>query len=188
MCSGHNQKHFFIHRRGFYEANSSWDCSGRHKIYHRKGFLNSACHGYFIFMLRCPELAPNHCKCHLLDSVSIIKTDTRDGWIYFAHHFMYFLSLFLNKSLLKSGFKVKTSNMSPRTPLPSTPTGLVKKKAQQSKAIRFTFIQIFTVNINKKWSDSQAGPPHPMPVCSIGKSCRLSSSWQSVKAVILLVI
>lgn len=138
-------------------------------------------------MLRCPELAPNHCKCHLLDSVSIIKTDTR-GWIYFFHHFIYFLFLFLNKSLLKSGFKVKTSNMSPRTPLPSTPTGLFKKRLSSQKQLGSHLFKFLQCIETKKWSDSQAGPPHPMPVCSIGKSCRLSSSWQSVKAVVLLVI
>lgn len=67
-----------------------------------------------------------------------------------------------------------------------------RKKPLQSRAIRFTLLQIFqwieTTGLVLKRADSQVKPPRPESVCSIGKSCRLSSSWQWAKAVELSVI
>lgn len=60
-------KFFFSYNDIVYKANSNRDPSCRHTFYHR-GLLTSNQHvqGYISFMLRCPELAPNHCECHFL--------------------------------------------------------------------------------------------------------------------------
>lgn len=159
-------RNIFSYTDSFYETNLDRAGPGRHRNYHIKGFLNTKSAPHVIYSIQ---------KLH----------------IFFYDFMCREFGLFLGISLfLKSGFLThKTRDISPQTPLESTKRTCCKnKKAQQSKAIRFTFIQIFTMNINKKWPDSQAAPPRPMSVCSLGKSCRLSSSWQSVKAVILLVI
>ena len=59
---------FFHITTSFLTANSNWDySSATEKVSSHHSSVSGLYH------LICPELAPNHCKCHLLDSVSIIQ-------------------------------------------------------------------------------------------------------------------